>query len=189
MEIADHISCHPLSVADYHRLGEVGILEDGDRIELIEGVLVDMAPIGSEHASLVNRISHCLAGSLSSRVIISTQNPVTLDDRSEPQPDIAVLRYRDDFYATAHPTPMDVLLVVEVADTSLDYDQRLKIPLYARHGVAEVWLAAIGQRSIEVFRHPNDQGYRERMERTEQDSIRPTLLPDTLFRVADLLGH
>ena len=123
------VSRHRLTVADFRRMGEVGILGPDDRVELIAGEIIDMSPIGSLHAALVARLASALGQRVGETTIIWTQNPLTLDDTSQPQPDLAILRPRADFYAAAHPGPADVLLVIEVADTTLAFDLDVKVPL------------------------------------------------------------
>ena len=186
MHLANGAVCHALSVDDFHKLGEIGVLRDDDRVELIEGVLIDMAPIGSRDASVVNRFTNRLAAALSGHAIVSARNPVILGAASEVQPDIALLRHRDDFYADAHPTPSDVLLVIEVADTSLPFDRNVKVPLYARHGIPEVWLVSPRERRIEVFRRPTNAGYGETLRPAETEALAPLLLPEITVSGADL---
>ena len=128
-----------LTVDEYHRMGEVGILTDDDRVELIEGELVAMAPIGSEHVAATNALTRLLVLAVGDRGIVSVQNPVRLTRRSEPQPDFAVLRPRDDYRSTL-PRPEDTMLAIEVANISLDYDRIVKLALYARSGITEVWI-------------------------------------------------
>ena len=176
---------HLLSVHDFHRMGEAGILAGDDRIELIDGGLIDMAPIGSAHAGMVIRLSQRLSGALAGRALVSSQNPVRLDERSEPQPDIAVLRSRRDFYQESHPGPSDVLLVIEVADSSLDYDRDVKVPLYARHGVPEVWLVDLNARHVSVYRRPDGGAYREVLRPGGAETLVPALLPDLSMSLAD----
>ena len=129
---------HRLTVAEYHRMGDTGIFSPEARVELIEGEVIDMPPIGSLHAGTVSYLVEVLRPACGGWAIVRTQNPVFLDLRSEPQPDVALLRPRPDFYRNAHPTPTDVFLIVEVADTTLAYDTQIKLPLYARHGVPEM---------------------------------------------------
>jgi Uma2 family endonuclease len=124
-------------------MAEVGILRPDERVELIDGEIIDMPPVGSVHAGTVDQMAKILGDALGGRAIVRAQNPISLDDHSEPEPDIALLRRRDDFYKSAHPTPDDVLLVVEIADSSLLFDRNVKIPLYARHGIVEVWLVDV----------------------------------------------
>jgi len=129
---------HRLTVAEYYRMAEVGILSPEARVELIEGEIIDMPPIGSLHAGTVKYLTNRLTYAVRDIAIVSTQDPIFLDVHSEPQPDIALLRPRADFYRTTHPTITDVLLVVEVADTTLAYDTQIKLPLYAHHHISEV---------------------------------------------------
>jgi Uma2 family endonuclease len=148
-----------LTVSEYHRMAAAGILTEDDRVELIEGELVAMAPIGSEHAGTVNALTRLLVLALGTRGIVSVQNPVRLDERNEPQPDFAVLRPRPDDYRRALPGPDDVLLVIEVAESSLPYDRGPKRALYARHGLAELWIVDLAAGAVEVHRGPAGDTY------------------------------
>lgn len=152
---------HRFSVKDYYRMVEAGVLREDDRMELVEGEIVDMVPIGSRHAACVARLTRLLVSGLGERAVVWVQNPVRLDDLSEPQPDLAVLGPRDDFYAGAHPGPAEALVVIEVAETTLGWDRRVKVPLYARSGVAEVWVVDLVSEAVEVFRRPGPDGYAE----------------------------
>ena len=145
-------SRHLISVDAFHRMGETGILGPGDRVELIDGEIIDMSPIGVLHAALVDALVRHFGRSAGQSVFIRCQNPLRLDDLSEPEPDIAILRPRADFYTTSHPGPADVLLVIEVSDTSLAYDLGTKVPLYTRHGIPEVWVIDAATRMTRVFR-------------------------------------
>ena len=182
-------SVHPLTVDDFHKLGAVGILREDDRVELIAGVIIDMAPIGSLHASQVNHLNNRLVPAVAGRAIVAPQNPLHLDDSSEPQPDIMVLRYRADFYAAAHPQPSDVLLLIEVADTSVSYDRDVKIPLYARHAIPEVWLIDVQSQRIEVFRQPHPNGYQAVLQPANTERLHPVFLPEVSVLVAELWGN
>ena len=155
----DLLTRHRLTVDHYHRMVDSGILGPDDRVELVSGEVLDMSPIGSLHAAIVRALARWMAGSVGDRAIVSVQNPVLLDDASEPQPDIAILAPRVDCYAAAHPGPGDVLLVVEVAETSLAYDLGVKVPLYARHGIPEAWVIDAATRQTRVFREPGAEGY------------------------------
>ena len=150
---------HRLSVADFQRMAETGILTPDARVELIDGAIFDMAPIGKTHASVVNRLNSLLAQAAGADAIVAVQNPILLDDQSQPQPDLALLRWRDDYYKSALPGPGDILLLIEVADSSLDHDRNRKLPLYARSGVAEVWLIDLIEHRIECHRLPGPDGY------------------------------
>ena len=151
---------HRLNVDDYHRMAETGILGEDDRVELIDGELIDMAPIGQDHAGTVDVLTRALVMACGERAIVRVRNPLRLDRLNEPQPDVAILRPREDFYRRGEPPgPADVLLVVEVADSSLRYDRRVKLPLYARAGIGEVWIVDLRRRVVDVHRTPAGDGY------------------------------
>ena len=178
---------HVVTVDDYYRMAEVGLLGPEDRVELIEGEIIDMTPIGSAHAGCVDRLNNVLSPSLHGRAIVRVQGPVRLGRRSEPQPDLAVLCYRDDFYATAHPGPADVLLIIEVADTTARYDRDVKVPLYARQGIGEVWLVDLEAGRVEVYREPEQGAYR-RVERLREGMLAPAAYPDVQVDIGALLA-
>ena len=163
---------HRYTVDEYYRMGQSGILKQGDRVELIEGEIVDMVPAGSAHVGIVNRLNRLLVQVLGDRAIVSVQNPVRLSAFSEPEPDIALLRPRDDFYSGAHPGPTNVLLIIEVSDSSLDYDRDVKLPLYARHEIPVVWLIDIQRKQLLVFRSPTREGYRDQLVFTSSEVSR-----------------
>ncbi len=148
------------TVDEFHRMREAGILGEDDRVELVQGEVVEMTPIGSRHAACVKRIVSALSLGGEKGWILSVQDPVRLDPRTELQPDVALLRPRDDFYAAAHPGPGDVLLVIEVADTSALTDREVKLPLYAGAGVPEAWVVDLAAQVVEVYREPSKGGYR-----------------------------
>ena len=150
---------HRLSVADYHRMGETGILGPDLRTELIDGEIIEMPPIGHPHAGTVNLLADLLRDRVRGRALVAVQNPVCLDGRSEPLPDIALLRLRSDYYRSGHPGPEAVLLLIEVADSSLRYDREVKIPRYARAGIPEVWLVDLGGSALSIYREPGASGY------------------------------
>ena len=134
------ITRHRLNVEQYHRMSEAGVFEPDARVELIEGEIIDMAPIGSRHFSAVSRLNRMLVEATGSRAVVSIQQSLRLDRFTEPEPDIAVLKPRDDFYAEALPTGADALLVIEVADSTIAFDLRTKARLYATHGVLTYWV-------------------------------------------------
>lgn len=151
---------HKLTVDDYQRMAAAGILTQDDRVELIDGEIIDMAPIGQGHAATVNRLNRALVLAFGDRAIVSVQNPLRLNRFNEPQPDVAVFRPRDDFYATGErPGPADTVLVIEVADTSLRYDRFVKLPLYARMGIAEVWIIDLHRRRVDVHQVPSGDAH------------------------------
>ena len=156
---ADLYRRHRFTADEYHRMGESGLFGEDDRVELIEGEIIEMTPIGSRHAGTVKRLLQRLSQSVGTRAIVAVQDPLALATRSEPEPDIALLRPRDDFYTTSHPGPADVLLLVEVAEASLRYDREVKIPLYARHGIPAVWLVDLAGRELTAYEQPAGEGY------------------------------
>ena len=177
-----------LTVAEYHRMGEVGILTKRDHVELIEGELIAMSPIGSEHAGTVNALNRLLVQAVGDRGVVAVQNPVRLDDLSEPQPDFAVLKPRADDYRRATPRSVDVLLIVEVADTSRAYDRDVKRSLYARHGVPEVWIVNLAANEVEVCRAPTGDQYASVAHVGRDGILEPELLSGVAIAVAAILG-
>ncbi len=147
------------TIKEYHKMPDAGIIKESERVELIRGEIVKMSPIGRFHAACVNRLNQLFYQKLGVRAIVAPQNPVELDDYSEPQPDIGLLEPRPDFYASGHPKPADILLIVEVADSTIKYDREVKIPLYAEDKISEVWLVDINQQCLEVYREPTPNGY------------------------------
>jgi Uma2 family endonuclease len=150
---------HKLTVEQYHRMGEAGVFEPGARVELIEGEVIDMAPIGSRHGAAVSRLTRLLVQATGERAIVSVQMSVRLDRLSEPEPDLALLKPRDDFYAGALPTGRDTLLVIEVADSSLAYDLHTKSRLYALHGVPVYWIVDLPAGLLHTFAQPQGEAY------------------------------
>jgi Uma2 family endonuclease len=183
---SDLFQRHRLTVAEYYRMGEVGILSREARVELIEGEVIDMPPIGSLHAGTVDYIADVVRLACGGRAIVRTQNPVFLSLHSEPQPDIALLRPRSDFYRSSHPTPADVVLIVEVADTSLAYDTQIKLPLYARHGIPEVWLTDLPNRRFLVHRTPTPTGFQDVQTLTDLSAVTPLSLPGVSIDLSDV---
>jgi Uma2 family endonuclease len=150
------------TVDDYYRLAQAGILGEDDRVELIEGEIVMMTPIGSPHAACVTGMTRLLVSRLGDSALVRVQLPVRLDDHSEPEPDICLARLRADLYAGSHPGPADVLLLIEISDSSLAYDRGVKVPLYARSGIEAVWIVDVGQRVVHAYSGPSAEGYLER---------------------------
>lgn len=153
-----------------------------DRVELIDGEVVEMSPIGSRHAGCVNRLNRLLTAALGEQAVVAVQNPVQVGDLSEPQPDLVLLRPRPDFYAEHHGMPPDILLVIEVADTSLRFDLERKTPLYLAGGIPEVWVIDLAAGVLQVFR----PGTVERL--SVGDVLAPEAFPDVVLQVAAILG-
>ncbi len=178
---------HKLTVHDYHRMGEAGIFHEDDRVELIDGEIIDMAPIGSDHAGFINRLTRRFVMRLGDRAVLGVQNPVRLGDYSEPQPDFSVLKPRADDYISSIPVAADVLLLIEVANSSLGYDRKIKLPLYARHGIPEVWILNVPQRLIEAHRAPGPDGYATVSIHGTDSAPAPVMLPDLPFELRTIL--
>jgi len=176
------------NVEEYYLMAKAGILNEDDRVELIDGEIVEMPPIGIPHASNVDRLAHLFFLHVGQRAIVRVQNPVQLSEHSEPQPDLALLRPRDDFYASAHPGPADVLLLIEIADTSIDYDREVKAPLYARADITEYWLVDLARQRIEVYRDPAAGEYRQLRLVRRDERLAPEALPFLELSSSDILG-
>ncbi len=145
---------HRFDTTEYHRMAESGILSEDARVELVDGEVVEMSPIGSKHQAVVNRLNRLLMGFAAGDYIVSPQGPVKLDEHNEPQPDLALLGFREDFYEQEHPGPGDALLLIEVSDSSLEYDRSVKLPLYAGSGIPEVWIVDLAAGEVESHSGP-----------------------------------
>jgi Uma2 family endonuclease len=147
------------SIDEYERMIEGGVFDKEDRLELIRGEIVEMAPIGHRHATCVVRLTKLFERTVGEVAMVSVQNSIRLPNKSQPQPDVALLRWRDDFYSGQRPTPSDVFLLVEVAESSLAADQSVKLPLYAEAGVQEMWIVNLGHNTVEVYSNPRGNAY------------------------------
>ena len=185
--MAVEITRRAWTVDEYERMAEAGILTEDDRVELIEGEIVQMSPIGSRHAACVNRVAAWLQRKIGQDTIISVQNPIRLNDYTEPQPDIAVLRLQADFYAPAHPTPADVLLVIEVAETSLAYDRDVKLPRYAEAQIPEVWLIDLAGATVTHYAQPRNGVYADVHPAQRGEVLIARTFPNVLVPVDDLV--
>ena len=174
------------TVDDYHRMGEVGILHEDDRVELIEGELVDMTPIGGRHAACVRELNRLLGKRVGDEMRVDVQNPIRLGEHSEPQPDLAVIRART--YGERLPGPEDVLLLIEVSDTTLAYDRNVKLPLYARAGIGEVWILNLPAGTVERHTDPSGNGYASPKLAQRGETLESVALPDLALSVDDVLG-
>jgi Uma2 family endonuclease len=179
---------HRLSVDAYYRIAQAGILADPHRVELIDGEIFDMAAIGSPHAAITSRLGRLFARALGDEVaLVAVQNPLRLDTYNEPEPDVMLLRPRTDGYRASHPEAGDVLLLIEVSGSSLAYDRGVKLPLYARFGVPEVWIVDLLGIAVEVNRGPNAGAYASR-ERLTAGQLAPALVPGATIDIAALLA-
>ena len=185
--MAERLLKGPFTVDDYHRMAELGILDEDDRVELLDGQVVEMTPIGPEHAGCVDALTTLLSRRVGDAAVVRVQNPVVLAERWEPQPDIAVLRRPGGLGGAWLPGPQDVLLVIEVAETSVESDRDVKLPLYARAGIPETWLVDLANEVIEVHRQPGLEGYREVHTLRRGDTLSAPLLPASSIPVDDVL--
>ena len=178
---------YKFDVHQYHAMAKAGILHPDDRVELIDGEIIAMSGIGPEHAATVNVGAELLFAGVRRRAMVSVQNPIELNDRNRPEPDIALLRRRDDFYWSRMPGADDMLLIIEVANTSLRFDRRVKLELYARFGVPETWIANIQDRTIEVYSDPVNGEYTEKRTFRQGQTVTPSAFPDIALPVSDVI--
>jgi len=175
------------SAEDYHRLAKTGLFQEDDPIELLNGEIIIMSPIGTPHASMTTRLNTLLGARANGLAIVTQQNPLALDPYSEPEPDLMLLKPREDYYASAHPGPSDVLLLIEVSDTSLDYDQGPKLTAYAKGGVPETWIIDLAGRSLTIHRTPDPSGiYRVIHRPAHGTPFAPQALPSLTLTLTDL---
>jgi len=176
------------TVEQYHQMVEAGILTEDDRVELIRGEIIEMTPINRRHSAHVSRLNELFILRLALLVTVGVQNPVELNDTSEPQPDISLLRRKADFYESGHPQPEDILLLVEVADTTVESDRQIKIPLYAENNIIEVWLIDINEQCVEVYREPSPNGYQNVQRFVRGQTLSILAFPEIIITVDEVLG-
>ncbi|MEO6872022.1 MAG: Uma2 family endonuclease [Chthoniobacterales bacterium] len=181
------VATYRFSVEECDKLGEAGIFDEDDRVELLDGEIIVMSPIGSQHAGVVMRLNAILSRRLGDRVLLNPQNPTMVDEFSEPQPDIMLLKPRADFYTTKHPGPEDILLLIEVSDTTLSYDRGRKLRKYAESNIGEAWIANPKNMTIEQFREPAGRAYAHTTSHHRGESISVAALPER-FTVEELIG-
>jgi Uma2 family endonuclease len=169
-------------------MGQFGIFPGDTRVELVCGEIIDMSPIGERHAACVATLTQLITLRLRLSVLVWAQNPIVLDDYSEPQPDLAILKPRADNYRTSKPTPGDVLLVIEVSDTTLEYDQKVKVPLYARAGIPETWLVNLPEERIEVYSDPAGGEYQAARPYARGRRLQSHTLASLRLSVSKVLG-
>lgn len=183
------ISRRRFTVSEYYRMADAGILHEDDRVELIDGEILEMSPIGSPHAGRVKRTATFLQRLLGDTVIVSVQDPIHISESTEPQPDIALLKPREDFYSDSHPTPEDILLLIEVADSSLEYDRNFKLSLYARVGIREVWILNLREDVLEVYSRLVDGEYRDTARFKRGEKLRSKTVAGLELSADDVLGQ
>lgn len=184
--VLDRPQRHAVTAGEYLRMGEAGVFAPEARLELIEGEIFEMAPIGSPHAAVVMAVNRFFVRLVGEQAIVSVQGPVVATERSVPQPDLALLRPRADGYFNSHPSAADVLLLIEVSDTTLAFDLEVKLPLYARAGIAEVWVIDVNARSIRIHRGPPADGYASSFVVQRDDSVAPLALPHAAISLSDV---
>ena len=162
----------PIDVDEYYKMAEVGILKPTDRVELVHGEIIEISPVGSKHASIVNRLVRILNEQLKDGATISSQNPVRLTSESEPEPDISILNYRADDYSESHPSAKDVITIIEVSDTTYDYNRGVKINLYAENMVPESWIIDINKKRIEMYSKSDGEEYLKKEVKSGDDKIK-----------------
>ena len=177
---------HLISAEEYLRMGEGGVFAPDARLELIEGEIIEMAPIGGPHMRRVNKLNRLFVERSGDLAIVSVQNPLIVSERSVPQPDLVLLRRREDEYERSLPTASDVLLAVEVADSTVHFDLRSKAPLYGRCGLAELWVVDVKEAVVHVFREPGAAGYGTSLKLKAGESVRCLALPEVCVEVAEL---
>jgi Uma2 family endonuclease len=182
------VKLHRFTRADYHRLAEAGVLQEDDRVELIEGVITRMSPIGPRHSATVDFLTHFFVERLGSRAIARVQGAIGLGPRTEPQPDLALLRPAAHRYRRAHPEAEDIFLLIEVADVTGAVDRGRKARLYARHGVQEYWVVDLPQECVVVHTQPAADGYDSVREVRAPESVAPLAFPDVRLDITELLA-
>jgi Uma2 family endonuclease len=178
---------HRFSVREYYRMAETGVLRPDARVELLNGEINDMSPIGPFHGGVTNYLTEIFITASHGRWQVSVQNPVRLDDYSEPQPDLMLLKPAADFYRKRHPQPEDVYLLVEISDTTLARDLSEKLPAYGRAGIPEVWIVNLNEETVEVHREPHFAGYAAKSVLRAGEVAKPLAFPDFGVDVAEML--
>jgi Uma2 family endonuclease len=179
---------HYFTVGEYERMGQTGVFAPDDRVELIEGEIIEMSPVGSRHAACVDLVARLLNEQVGDSAIVRVQSPIVLDDFSEPQPDIALLKFRDDFYRNAHPRPEDVLLVIEVSDTTVEYDRHVKVPAYARAGIPEALIFNLPDDQLEYYAQPEAGSYQVTYIFKRGDHFESSNVPGVVLDLDAILG-
>ena len=184
----DEPTRHRFTRSDYHRMAQVGILGEDDRVELLHGEITVMSPIGLPHSAAVRFLNSFFSAHVGKRAMVDVQNPIAIGDENEPQPDLTILRPSEDYYRKAHPGPDDVLLLIEVADTSLELDRGEKLRLYAQADIPEYWIIDLNRRVLIVHRQPRDAEYASVQQYEGDARVAPEALTDVELAVGSLFG-
>ncbi len=177
---------HKFTTQQYHLIHEAGVFAEGDRLELINGEITKMSPTGRKHAACINRLVRSFTKKLGAQIVLSVQNSIRMDDNSQPQPDLAILKLRNDFYEEGLPKPSDILLIIEVADSTIAYDRDIKMPLYAAAGIPEMWLFDVNQKVIEAYSLPSSSRYKQMRRYEANDTLAMIAFPDVIFNWEEL---
>lgn len=176
------------TVEEYYKMADAGIFAPEDRVELIDGEIIQMSPIGIRHAGCVNGATQVFAEAFRGRAVVSVQNPLQLSDYTEPQPDVVLLRPRKDTYRGKNIEASDALLVLEISDTTLAYDRGVKLHRYAAANVTEVWIEDLEANRLLVYRDPSSHSYQTQVTLDPDDSVQVLAFPNVSFKVSELLG-
>ena len=179
---------HRFTVEQYYKMAEVGILDVEQRTELIEGEVIEMSPIGAKHAACLSKLADVLRDRTRNKALVRQQNPIHMGDRSEPQPDIAVVKERQNYYLESHPIPTEIFLLIEVADSTLKYDRDVKVPLYAKAGIPELWIANLEAQVFETYRQPSETGYQHVQIYGKGEVINLLMLPDVAIAIDEIMN-
>jgi Uma2 family endonuclease len=175
------------TVKEYHKLGEMGFFHPEERIELLSGNIIKMSAKGTAHTSALGRTDRLLQNLFGKLAWVRMQDPIALDDNSEPEPDIALVKIDPFDYATHHPTPLEVYLIIEVADSSLTFDREIKAKAYGRSGIADYWVLNVNERQLHVFREPVEDGYQSEVILGENENISPLQFPAVNIAIQTML--
>jgi len=178
-----------LTADEFQQMARAGILHEDDHVELLDGELYQMAAMNEPHISCVMRLTRWFVRSVDDRALVSVQSAIRLSDFSEPEPDIVLARFRDDFYLSGRPRPEDILLIIEVADSSLRHDREVKLPLYAAAGIPDTWIADLRGRRVTTYREPSPEGYQQIIPHTRRAVLSPLAFPDLQLRWEDIFGR
>ncbi|MGH9841244.1 MAG: Uma2 family endonuclease [Blastocatellia bacterium] len=187
-QMTAQVSRRPFTTEEYHRLYDVGVLTEDDRVELIDGEIIKMFAIGPRHSGCVKKLNAILNRVASSYAVVSVHDPVHLGEYSEPEPDLALLKPREDFYTQSHPTPAEILVAIEVADSSLESDRQLKLPTYAKAGIPEVWLVDLVNGRVEIHTQPAESIYQEVRLVLRGQQIISKAIPQLDLKADEVLG-
>lgn len=176
------------TIKEYHQMGKANVFHPQERLELIRGEIIKISPIGLKHASMVNRLANLLGYKLYEKAIISVQNSIRLNDNSEPQPDLVLAKFREDFYANKPMEAEDIYLLIEVSDSTIKYDREIKIPLYAENNINEVWLVNINNNSLEIYRKPENKSYQTIQILNSNQTIYPLNFPELIINLSTIFN-